>query len=122
MMDFEFIDTKNDAHVFHVSEKVYEQLFNLGIDKIVQEEEIEIRIEGELYPIEAIQLSDDNRRKLKKFLLERIFDKIDNLYRMNAEVLLRNENIRFDIKFMYAVKQLIKEMDNNENKWFQLNP
>lgn len=122
MMDFEFIDTKNDTHVFHVSEKVYEQLFNLGIDKITQEEEIEIRIEGELYTIKAIRLNNDNRRKLKSFLLEQIFDKIEDLYGMKTKLSSQDERIRLDINFMHTVKELIKGIDNKENEWFQLNP
>lgn len=122
MMDFEFIDEKNNTHSFHVSEKIYEQLFYLGINKVAKEEQRKIEIDNELYEVDAIHLSNDNRYKIIKFLTRLIFEKIEELYVKRNDIQSHTDSIRFDINFLYTTRQLIKEISDKKNEWFQLNP
>jgi len=118
MLDFVFYTNKNESVTLSVSEKTYERLANAGFDKVVPSSPIHLVIEGEAYDgIDAVELSKQNRQKLKCFVekerhmeLKKIIENLDE----NPTI----KEFRDCYSYVKSLTEIYDLFDNENNKYF----
>lgn len=85
MLDFTFYHKDGSVKTLIVSEQNYEKLCNAGLGKLVISSEKDLIIEGEKYVVDVIELSQENRNKILRFIeqerhkeLEKVFSEIED--------------------------------------------
>ena len=117
MLELTFIDKDNTPQIITVSESCYEKLAQIGFSKKVEYKDVCLNIEGEDYNISAVQLNDDNRKKLlalteseRQKELEKLFKEMDE----NPTI----KEIRENFVFIKELTEIYKFLKSNNISYF----
>lgn len=85
MMELTFYTNKDEVKCIEVSEETYKRLAKCGLEKLVDFNDVKIKVEGEEYEINAAELVAESRKKFICFIeierqkeLESLFKSMDD--------------------------------------------